>query len=116
MLEDLIIYKKYLDMMYYSNELLKKYPKSERYFLVGDIKNSINKGIVTIIESHKEKDKFKRLHTLGTLDIQLKVLKVYVRISYKYKYINVRNYEAFSRKITDISNLLGGWIKSCLKQ
>ena len=116
MLEDLIIYKKYWDMMYYSNELLKKYPKSERYFLVGDIKNSINKGIAIIIEGHKEKDKFKRLNTLGILDTQLKILKVYVRISYKYKYINVRNYEAFSRKITDISNLLGGWIKSCLKQ
>ena len=53
---------------------------------------------------------------LNKLDIELKVLKMLIRISYKRKYINVNNYEAWSRKITNVSNLMGGWIKSCLKQ
>ena len=39
-----------------------------------------------------------------------------IRISYKRKYINVYNYESWSRKITNVSNLMGGWIRSCLKQ
>ena len=53
---------------------------------------------------------------LKLLDVDLKVLKVLVRVSYKNKYINIKNYTAWSKKITNIGNLLGGWINSCLKQ
>ena len=49
------------------------------------------------------------------MDTELKVLKMLVRISYKRKYISIQNYEAWSRKITYTANLMGGWIRSCLK-
>ena len=44
------------------------------------------------------------------------MLKVLIRLYYKNKYINKRNYASWSKKITNIGNLLGGWINSCLKQ
>ena len=53
---------------------------------------------------------------LNNLDTDLKMLKVLIRLSYKNKYINKRNYAVWSKKIFNISNLLGAWIKSCLKQ
>ena len=115
-MEELIIYKKYLDLMYYSNNLLKKYPKSERYCLVGNINTIKYKIMENIINSYKEKNKQLKLKLLNEIDTNLKILKVYVRISYKYKYININNYSAYSKKITNISNLLGGWISSCLRQ
>lgn len=49
------------------------------------------------------------------LDNVLKTMQVLVRISYNNKYINNKNYEAWSRKIYNVGNLLGGWINSCLK-
>lgn len=61
----------------------------------------------------KKKDK---LVYLNRLDINLKMLRVFARLSYKRKYINIRNYEAWSRKINVVSASLGGWINSCLKQ
>ena len=53
---------------------------------------------------------------LKELDICLSLLKVHVRLSYKYQYISNQNYATWSNIITDICNMLGGWINSCQKR
>ena len=68
-----------------------------------------------IILAQKEYNHSKRLTILNELDVDLKILKVLIRVSYKQKYINTKNYSAWSKKIFNIANLLGCWIKSCLK-
>lgn len=67
------------------------------------------------ILANKEFNKIKRIIILNEIDVELKMLKVMIRVSYKKKYINSKNYSAWSKKIYNIGNLLGGWIKSCLK-
>lgn len=114
MLEELTIYQRYIDLIYYTNKLIIKYPKSERYNLVNEIKNTTYLGIKSIIQA--QKDKTNRLEYLNNLDVNLKYLLVLIRVSYKNKYINIRNYRAWSYKITVINNLMIGWIKSCVKQ
>jgi len=115
-LEGLMIYKQYIELIYYTVKITIKYPKSEKLSLVSTIKNTTYMGIKKIILAQKEYHKSKRIIILNELDIDLKMLKVLIRISYKCKYINSKNYAAWSKKIFNISNLLGGWIKSCLKQ
>lgn len=115
-LEDLMIYRQYLEMIYYTENITMKYPKSERYSIVSYLKNTSYKGIELIIRAQKEYDKYKRLSILNQLDVNLKMLKVLIRISYRKKYINAKNYAAWSKKISNIGNLLGSWIKLCLKQ
>lgn len=115
-LENLIIYKQYLEMLYYTENITLKYPKVEKYSLVSTIKNTSYTGMELIIDANKEFDKSKRIKILNKLDSKLKMIKVLIRISYKRKYINSKNYTAWSKKITNISNLLGGWINSCLKR
>lgn len=115
-LEDLVIYKQYIELIYYTNMILKKFPKIERYALATDIKNNTNEGIKCIIRSYKEFNKTNKIKELNTLDVNLKYLKVLVRISFKNKYINVKNYEAWSRKLFNIGNLVGKWIITCRKR
>ena len=38
---NLLIYQKYLELIYYTNDLLKKYPKSETFALVKEIKSTM---------------------------------------------------------------------------
>ena len=109
-IEDLIIYKSMINLIYYSNNMLKKYPKIERNFLVMDIKNINNDIIKLIIKGFKEVNKSKKYYYLNEIDVNLKLLCVYVRLSYRNKYISSSNYGAWSRKITNIDNLLHGWI------
>lgn len=115
-LEELMIYKQYLELIYYTEKITIKYPKSEKLSLVSNIKNTTYNGMKKIIIAQKEYNKSKRISILNELDIELKMLKVLVRVSYKNKYINSKNYASWSKKIFNISNLLGGWINSCLKQ
>lgn len=115
-LEEMEIYKKYIDLYHYTYLITQKYPKYEKYAIVSDIKKTVYLGFKNIIFAHKNYNKVERLKYLNQLDAELKVLKMLIRISYKNKYINVKNYEAWSRKITNVCNLMGGWIKSCLKR
>lgn len=115
-LEELTIYKQYLEMIYYTENITIKYPKIEKTSIVSYIKNKTYSGMDLIIKAQKERDKIKRLNYLNQIDCNLKMLKVLIRISYKRKFININNYKAWSKKIYNIGNLLGGWINSCLKQ
>lgn len=104
MLNDLILYKKYIDLMYYIYDLVVKYPKSEKTGIASDVKNNLFLGINNIIYFHKTN----KILYLDYLDNNLKVLLVLFRISYKMKYISNKNYTVFNRKITIIDNIRRG--------
>lgn len=114
--ENLIIYKQYFELINYTEMITEKFPKNEKLSLVTNIKNNTYEGMKKIILAYKYYEKVDKLKSLNELDVDLKMLKVLIRISYKRKYINVKNYEAWNKKINNIGNLLGGWINSCLKQ
>lgn len=114
MINDLIIYKKIVDLQYYLYVLYIKYPKSERMGIVIDIKRTIDTIKRCIIKAYKNKTK--RLYYLNSIDEELILLNDYMRVSYKLKYISNKNYVSFNKKVTTIYNLLGGWIKSCQEQ
>lgn len=113
--EELIIYKQFIELIYYTEMITEKFPKVEKNGLVSNIKNNTYSGLKNIISAYKYYDKKDKLKFLNNLDIDLKMLKVLIRISHKRKNINHKNYEAWSKKINNICNLLGGWINSCLK-
>lgn len=113
---NLKIYQKYLELIYYSNDIVRKYPKCENFSLVKEIKNSLYIGLRNLMYAIKSFQKRDKLKYLNELDINLNLLKVQTRLSYKYRYITVQNYETWSTLITDICNMLGAWISSCLKR
>lgn len=110
----LLIYKYYLDLVYYTNTLCIKYPKSEKLALASETKQSLYGGLRELIYALKEYNKRNKVGHLNNLDVELNLQKVYVRLAYKYKYISKQNYETWSKKITEICNMLGGRLKSCL--
>ncbi len=115
-LEELIIYKQYLELIFYTESLLVKYPKVEKNNICVQIKNYTYDGMKKIIYTQKLRDSKQRVKVLMEVDVTMKMIKVLMRVSKKKKYINIKNYTAWSKKITNICNLLGGWINSCLKQ
>lgn len=111
--EDLMIYKQFIELIYYTEMITEKYPKSEKLALVTTIKNTTYEGVKKVILAYKQFQKGEKIQILNELDSDLKFLKVLIRVSYKRKYISSKNYTAWVKKITNISNLLGGWIKAC---
>lgn len=113
---NLAIHQKYLELIYYTNDILKKYPKSETFALVKEIKTSLYSGLKLLMYAIKVYNKQDKLKYLNELDINLNLLKIHIRLSYKYKYITLQNYQSWSNLITDVCNMLGAWISSCLKK
>ena len=113
---NLAIYQKYMELIYYTNDLIRKYPKSETFALVKEIKNSMYSGLRLLMYAIKVYNKQEKLKYLNELDINLNLLKVHIRLSYKYKFISLQNYQTWCTNITNICNMLGAWISSCLKK
>ena len=109
----LIIYEKIDELLFYSKVLLSKYPKSERFDLCTDIKKSCYRMLELVMYAWKSRNKSKQLEYLNDCDIELAVLKTLIRISYKMKYINDKNYMTWTNRVSEIGKMLGGWIKIC---
>lgn len=114
--EDLVIYQKYMDLIYYMEMLIEKYPKVARSSIGASIRVSTYDGMKCILYAYKMYDKKDKLNYLNKLDVNLKMIKVLIRVSYNKKYIKLKNYEAWSRKLNKIGVCLGGWINTCVKQ
>lgn len=109
-------YQKYLELIYYTNDVIKKFPKSENFALTTQIRTSLYDGLKCLLYSIRLYNKKDKLKYLNELDINLQVLKIQIRLAYKYKYISLKNYETWTELIANIGNMLGRWIESCLKK
>ena len=103
-LDNLIIYKQYLELIYYTETISQKYPKKEKFCLVQSIKNNTYNGLKKVIEAQSEYDKTIRIKILKLLDVDLKVLKVLVRVSYKNKYILITTF-CINNKLIFVFNM-----------
>lgn len=113
--QNLVIYQKYMELIIYTNDLVRKYPKSERFALVEEIKHTVYSGLRVLMYAIKTYGAQEKLRFLRELDINLSLLKVHIRLSYRYQYISSKNYATWSQMVTEICNMLGGWIVSCQK-
>lgn len=112
----LIIYEKMTQLIFYSRNLLKKFPKSETFDLCADIKNNLYENLRNIIYAWKEKNNEIKMEMLKKIDVDIFILKTFVRLSYQYKYITPKNYMVWDEKISEIGKMIGGWQKTCQKE
>lgn len=96
--DTLVIYQKYLDLIYYTNNLCIKYPKSEKLALASETKQAMYSGLRNLLYAFKEYNKKLKLNYLNDLDVELNLQKVFVRLAYKYQYISKQNYETCVQK------------------
>ena len=113
---ELLIYQKYIDLVEYGYNLLKKYPKSEKYGLTSEMRKSMFETIRLILYANKIANRGIRLQTINKIDAEISSQKFFVRFSYKNKYISHSNYFEWSKRLDEIGKIIGGWIKSCLKE
>jgi len=66
--EDLMIYKQYIELIYYTEMITEKYPKVEKNSLVSTIKNTTYHGIKNVIDAFKQYNKLEKMTYLNSLD------------------------------------------------
>jgi hypothetical protein len=108
-IEELKVRQKIEDMMVYAYQALNQYPKSEKHCLVAETKASMFQLLELVIICNK---KYYKKNTLQELDVELDVLRSYVRLGFNLYYLPPKKYEIWSKLNDEIGRMIGGWIKS----
>lgn len=110
-MEDLKILQKTYDMIIYGNICLRQFPKSERYALASDIKQSMYTLLRLIIAANK---RYYKKTSLQEIDVELEALRTLIRLSAdsEFKFLTLKKYENWSRMLAEIGKMLGGWMKA----
>ncbi len=107
-MENLIIKQKLEDAIQYAYCAFRRFPKSERFVLVADLKRSLIRMLEMVIRANKSRDK---LTVLYNIDVELEVFRSLIRLSMDLKFLPLKQYEILSNKMAEFGRLLGGWIR-----
>lgn len=97
------------DMILYGYPALEQFPKSQKFSLAQDIKRCMDQIMRLVIRANK---RFIKRTTLEELDVEVAALKVYIRIAHDLKYLDHHKYEEWSKRVVQVGEMVGGWIKS----
>jgi len=108
-MDDLILKRKLEEMIQYGYVAMSRFPKSERFTLVADIKSSMYTALRLTITANK---RYHKKNTLQDLDIEVEMLKSLVRTSKDLGFLPFKQYEHWQSLNVEIGRMIGGWIKS----
>jgi four helix bundle protein len=106
---DLLIMQKIESMIGYAYIALRQFPRHERNVLGAEIRRTMLEIVRLVVTAQC---RYHKKTTLQDLDIAMKTLKHFVRLSYNLHYIDIKKLEIWSEKNTEIGRMIGGWIKS----
>lgn len=107
--EKLMLIPKAENYIQYMLEILIKIPRTEKYSIGTEYKNSCYKMLEKIMYFNKEKTV--AIKTLNEIDVELNVQRIYLRIMYKNKWIDDKKFKISMDKIYEIGKILGGLTK-----
>lgn len=108
--ENLLLYKKFEEFVYYFEPIVEKFPHYENCALKADIKQCLHRVLELIIVTNRSS---RKLEGWYKLDTEFEILRFYIRFSYKKgsKYLSFSSYETSEKKMIELGRILGGLIK-----
>ncbi len=101
--------QKTYDMIEYGYTCLRQFPKSEKFTLAAEIKDTMIRLLKLMIRANK---RYYKKTTLQDIDVELATLRAYIRLAKDLKFLPIKKYENWSKMLSEIGKMLGGWIKS----
>ncbi len=102
--------EKIIDLEKYTETALTQssYVRNQRFLLCADIRKAISEILHLAIRAMK---KYHKKTTLQDMDVEVEYLRWLIRISHEKKYITCHRLDVWMRKVNEIGDMLGGWIK-----
>ena len=109
--ENLVLYRKFEDFIYYFEPIVEKFPHYEHFALETDIKNCLHRTMELIIKTNRSS---RKLEGWYHIDTEFEVIRFYIRFAYAKgsKYLSSHSYETASKKMKELGCILGGLIKN----
>lgn len=94
----------------YIIDIIIKLPRTEKFNLGNEYKSNVYQMMSHIMYLTKIESS-RKLELLNQIDCQLNIQRIYLRIMYKYHWINEKKFKVAIEKIGEIGRILGGIIK-----
>ena len=85
------------------------FPRSQRFVLTKRLQDSMLSFYEKIIEAALCSDR-QRFAQLRAADVELVKVRKYLRMAHDLEWFNPRQYQYAAAQVTEIGNLLGGWM------
>lgn len=106
----LILIPKCQDYIEYMIEVIIKMPRTEKFNIGNEYKQSMYKMLSSSLYINKL-DVSKRLYYINQIDADLNFQRVLLRIMYKNRWIDTKKFDVAIDKVAEIGKILGGLIK-----
>ena len=97
--------------MEYMMHVIIKLPRVEKFSIGTEYKKSMYNIMSGVVKIAKIDDKDKCLSELNTIDAELNMQRIYLRIMVKEKWIDYKKFQVSMDQIYEIGKILGGLIK-----
>ena len=116
--KQLILIPKIEDYVEYVINVIIKLPRTEKFSIGTEYKNSMYKMLedVLLLNKISRKESYnKTLNIINKIDAQLNCQRIYLRIMKKYKWIDIKKFDIAMKKIYEIGLIIGGLTKAYAK-
>lgn len=107
--QEMLVIKRGYDFSKWLLQHTGKFPKSYRFSVAVKLENAILEFIELTSIANMRKDK---LPLLRKADEALTRIRLFLRLSYELRFINLNSYEFGSKQMNELGRLLGGWLKN----
>ena len=117
--KQLILIPKINDYVEYMTNFLIKLPRTEKFSIGNEYKNSMYHMITYVLYVNKinrKENNLQAFELLNKVDVELNCQRIYLRIMNKQKWIDNKKFEVSMSKIYEIGNIIGGLVKYYAKK
>jgi len=107
-MRDFALYEKLDDLASWLFPVVEKFPTAEKFALCTQIKNRVHAMVRHTIRAQKSRDK---LRWLFEVDLELEMLRHFVRHSFSRRYLSGRKLKIATEHIAEVGRIIGGLIK-----
>lgn len=110
MSEEMVIFTRTYDFVSWLLPLTQNFPRSQRFVVIQRLQAAALNFQELLIEANAERGAT-RAEKLKSADVELRKVRLYLRLSQKWDWIKEGQYHHASIMVTEIGKLLGGWKK-----
>ncbi len=106
----MVIFARTYDLLEWLLPRCERFPKAQRFVVTKRLEDAALNFQEAIFDANARSGR-QRLAHLEAADAYLNKLRLYLRLVYKWKWLNSGQYEHVSAMVAEIGRLLGGWLK-----
>lgn len=104
------LFTKTFDFVTWLMAVTNHFPRSQRFVVTKRLLDAALDFQELLVDANARRGRA-RLGKLDLADAELDKVRLYLRLSYRWKWLNSGQYGHAARQVTEIGKLLGGWKK-----